>query len=84
MAGLTAAVTALEAGADVTVLEKGTRAGGSMAMSAGLVWTFSDTAKLHSDFPDGYPELQPRRKWPRGRLGSCSSASRVSPRSASR
>ena len=38
MAGLCAAARARELGADVLVLEKGDRAGGSMRLSSGFVW----------------------------------------------
>ena len=38
MAGLAAAARARELGADVTVLEKGDRAGGSMLLSSGVIW----------------------------------------------
>ena len=37
-AGLTAALTAHECGATVTVIEKGARLGGTAAISGGIVW----------------------------------------------
>ena len=37
-AGLTAALTAHECGAKVTVIEKGARLGGTAAISGGIVW----------------------------------------------
>lgn len=58
MAGLCAAVAALERGADVLVLEKGTRFGGSMALSGGIVWTFAREADVRVQVPDGEPALQ--------------------------
>ena len=58
MAGLCAAVAALERGADVLVLEKGTRHGGSMALSNGIIWTFAREADVRAQVPDGDPALQ--------------------------
>ena len=58
MAGLCAAVAALERGADVLVLEKGNRLGGSMALSNGIVWTFAREADVRRHVPDGDPALQ--------------------------
>ncbi|WP_158215411.1 FAD-dependent oxidoreductase [Candidimonas nitroreducens] len=49
MAGLCAAVSALEAGAAVTVIEKSKRLGGSMRLSNGLVWTFKEASALRSE-----------------------------------
>ncbi len=58
MAGLCAAITALEHGARVLVIEKGTRFGGSMRLSAGLIWTFADKDQLRQEIPDGNQALQ--------------------------
>jgi succinate dehydrogenase/fumarate reductase flavoprotein subunit len=58
MAGLTAAVRATERGANVVVLEKGSRLGGSMALSAGLVWTYESFEAAREAVPDGDPALQ--------------------------
>lgn len=58
MAGLCAAIAALERGASVVVLEKGARAGGSMWLSNGLIWTFADKAQLREDVSDGNKALQ--------------------------
>ncbi|CCG04291.1 FAD-dependent oxidoreductase [Blastococcus saxobsidens] len=58
MAGLCASVAALERGARVLVIEKGPRAGGSMFLSGGLVWTFTDKARLRKELPDGDEALQ--------------------------
>ena len=58
MAGLCAAARAGELGADVLVLEKGDRAGGSMRLSSGLVWRHVDFERFRSDCPDGDPALQ--------------------------
>jgi len=57
IAGLTAARTAQEAGARVIVLEKGPEAGGSSAVSAGIVWTARDLAGWLSVQPGGDPTL---------------------------
>jgi succinate dehydrogenase/fumarate reductase flavoprotein subunit len=58
MAGLCAAITALEAGARVTVVEKGNRAGGTMRLSSGLIWTFREKEQLRIDVPGGDAALQ--------------------------
>ncbi|MCL8207940.1 MAG: FAD-dependent oxidoreductase [Actinomycetia bacterium] len=58
MAGLCAAIAALEAGARVLLVEKGTRLGGSMALSGGIVWTFEDRRSLHAWIPDGDATLK--------------------------
>jgi succinate dehydrogenase/fumarate reductase flavoprotein subunit len=57
MAGLAAASTAAHAGANVTVVEKNARPGGSAAMSAGIVWTAPDFKTLRSVVPGGDPAL---------------------------
>ena len=58
MAGLCAAISALEKGAKVLVLEKGTRYGGSMFLSNGLIWTFANQAQVRRDIPAGDIALQ--------------------------
>jgi succinate dehydrogenase/fumarate reductase flavoprotein subunit len=58
LAGLSAAITALEAGARVTLGEKGPAPGGSTLLSGGLVWTFADLTELTAAIPDGNPLLQ--------------------------
>lgn len=58
MAGLVTAVRASEFDVEVTVLEKGPRAGGSMYISHGDIWTFTDTDAVTEEIPDGNPELQ--------------------------
>ncbi|MFH1605336.1 MAG: FAD-dependent oxidoreductase [Pseudomonadota bacterium] len=58
MAGLCAAISASEKGANVLVLEKGTRFGGSMWLSNGLIWTFADQALVRKHIPDGDAALQ--------------------------
>ena len=58
MAGLCAALAAAERGARALVLEKGTRFGGSMHLSNGIVWSFSRTEDVRARLPDGDPALQ--------------------------
>ncbi|WP_114578993.1 FAD-dependent oxidoreductase [Saliphagus sp. LR7] len=58
MAGLVAAVAALERTEDVIVLEKGPRTGGSMYLSGGTVWTFETLKDVREVAPYGDPELQ--------------------------
>ncbi|WP_424005215.1 FAD-dependent oxidoreductase (plasmid) [Haloarcula salina] len=58
MAGLTAALTAQERGVDVTLLEKGSRFGGSMYLSTGAIWTYDSYAEFRDHVPNGDPALQ--------------------------
>ena len=58
MAGLCAAVTALQAGATVTLIEKSPELGGTALLSGGLIWTFSDFDEMRREIPDGDPVLQ--------------------------
>ncbi|HWI82365.1 FAD-dependent oxidoreductase [Ramlibacter sp.] len=58
MAGLCAALTARQRGARVLVLEKGTRFGGSMYLSNGIVWTFARLQDARARAPDGDAALQ--------------------------
>jgi succinate dehydrogenase/fumarate reductase flavoprotein subunit len=58
MAGLCAAARARELGADVLVLEKGDRAGGSMLLSSGFVWRHESFERFRSECPDGDPAVQ--------------------------
>jgi fumarate reductase flavoprotein subunit len=58
MAGLAAAAQAREQGAGVAVLEKGTRPGGSMLLSSGVVWRHRDFDDFRAECPDGDPALQ--------------------------
>lgn len=58
MAGLCAALSAAERGARVLVLEKGTRFGGSMALSNGIVWSFMRSEDVRARVPEGDPALQ--------------------------
>ncbi len=57
VAGLAAAARAAEAGASVTVVEKGPRPGGSAALSAGILWTAPDHETMRRVVPGGDPEL---------------------------
>ncbi len=58
MGGLVAAARARELGADVVVLEKGDRPGGSMLLSSGVVWRYRGLDELRRDCPGGDPVLQ--------------------------
>src|SRR4051794_26838470 len=58
MAGLSAAAHARERGADVLVLEKGDRAGGSMLLSSGVIWRHVDYELFREEAPEGDPILQ--------------------------
>ena len=60
MAGLAAAAQARERGADVVVLEKGDRAGGSMLLSSGVIWRHRDYEQFRLECPAGDPVLQRR------------------------
>jgi fumarate reductase flavoprotein subunit len=64
MAGLAAAARARELGADVLVLEKGDRPGGSMLLSSGVVWRYRDWDRFRAECPGGDPKLQ-RLVWER-------------------
>ena len=57
MAGLAAAARAAETGAEVAVVEKGPRLGGSAALSAGILWTAPDLETLREVVPGGDTEL---------------------------
>ena len=57
IAGLVAARTAQETGAQVTLLEKADSAGGSAALSAGVLWTASNLEAWLSVQPGGNPVL---------------------------
>jgi fumarate reductase flavoprotein subunit len=58
MAGLAAAAHARQRGADVLLLEKGDRAGGSMLLSSGVVWRHRDFERFREECPSGDPGLQ--------------------------
>ena len=60
MAGLVAAARARELGAAPVVFEKGSRPGGSMLLSSGVVWRHRTLDDFRSDCPDGDPALQAR------------------------
>jgi succinate dehydrogenase/fumarate reductase flavoprotein subunit len=64
MAGLVAAARARELGAEVRVLEKGDRPGGSMLLSSGVVWRYLDFEEFRRQCPGGDPVLQ-RLVWER-------------------
>jgi fumarate reductase flavoprotein subunit len=58
MAGLCAAARARELGAAPTVVEKGTRPGGSMLVSSCVVWRYRSLELFREQCPGGDPELQ--------------------------
>ena len=58
MAGLSAALAAGEAGADVLVLESEPAVGGSMALSGGLIWAPATYELARHWVPRGNPGLQ--------------------------
>jgi succinate dehydrogenase/fumarate reductase flavoprotein subunit len=64
MAGLASAARARELGADVVVLEKGDRPGGSMLLSSGVIWRYGEWERFRAECPRGDPALQ-RVVWER-------------------
>ena len=60
MAGLVAATRARELGAQPVVLEKGTRPGGSMLLSSGVVWRHRTLDEFRAECPGGDVALQRR------------------------
>jgi FAD binding domain-containing protein/putative NAD(P)-binding protein len=64
MAGLVVAARARELGAEVRVLEKGDRPGGSMLLSSGVVWRYRDFGEYRRQCPGGDEALQ-RLVWER-------------------
>ena len=64
MAGLVAAARARELGAEVRLLEKGSRPGGSMLLSSGVVWRYTDFDEFRRQCPAGDQALQ-RLVWER-------------------
>ena len=64
MAGLVAAARARELGLAPRVVEKGTRPGGSMLLSSGVVWRHREWDDFRDECPGGDPGLQ-RLVWER-------------------
>jgi putative NAD(P)-binding protein len=64
MAGLVAAARLRELGHETRVLEKGTRAGGSMLLSSCVVWRHVEWERFRADCPGGDEHLQ-RLIWER-------------------
>src|SRR2546426_1520288 len=64
MAGLSAAARARELGATPLVYERGTRPGGSMLLSSGVIWRFREWDDFRAECPTGDEELQ-RVVWER-------------------
>src|SRR5439155_7666926 len=64
MAALVCAARARELGLAPTVLEKGTRPGGSMLLSSGVIWRHLEWRDFRADCPEGDEALQ-RLIWER-------------------
>lgn len=64
LAGLCAAARARELGGEPVVLEKGTRPGGSMLLSSGVVWRYRAFDEFRAQCPSGDERLQ-RLVWER-------------------
>src|SRR5919108_1841198 len=58
MAGLVAAARAAELGLEPTLLEKGTRPGGSMLLSSGVIWRHRTADSFRAECPGGDQALQ--------------------------
>ena len=58
LAGLTAALRAVDLGASVTLLEKGDRPGGSFLLSSGYIWSYRDMPTYRREAPGGDIALQ--------------------------
>ena len=58
LAGLVAALRAIEMGARVTLLEKGDRLGGSLVYSSGYLWSYKDLGTFRREAPGGDVTLQ--------------------------
>ncbi|MEJ1158918.1 FAD-dependent oxidoreductase [Prosthecomicrobium sp. N25] len=58
MAGLTAALSAAERGADVILIEAGSAPGGSACLSSGRIWTLPDYETFRRTVPLGDARLQ--------------------------
>jgi succinate dehydrogenase/fumarate reductase flavoprotein subunit len=58
LAGLCAAARARELGGEPVVLEKGSRAGGSMLLSSGVVWRYRSFEEFRAQCPVGDERLQ--------------------------
>ncbi len=58
LAGLVAALRAVELGAQVTLLEKGDRLGGSFVYSSGYIWSYKDLKTFRQEAPNGDAALQ--------------------------
>jgi fumarate reductase flavoprotein subunit len=58
MAGLCAAARARELGGSPMVLEKGSRPGGSMLLSSGVIWRYRSFDDFRAQCPGGDPRLQ--------------------------
>jgi hypothetical protein len=64
MAGLVAAARLRQLGHEVRVIEKGTRAGGSMLLSSCVIWRYREWERFRAECPAGDERLQ-RLVWER-------------------
>lgn len=60
LAGLVAALRAVQLGSRVTLLEKGDELGGAFVYSSGYVWSYRDLATFRREAPGGDDDLQGR------------------------
>jgi 3-oxosteroid 1-dehydrogenase len=74
--GMVGALTAAEAGADVLVLEKQERLGGSTAMSGGIVWLPNNPVMRAEGVPDSYEDAMAHFEAVVGDVGPASSFDR--------
>lgn len=58
ISGFAGAITALENGARVTIVEKAPAIGGSTVLSSGVLWTVADYDEMRRHIPQGNPILQ--------------------------
>ena len=58
LAGLAAALRAVELGAQVTLLEKGDRLGGSFVYPSGYIWPYKDLKTFRREAPNGDAALR--------------------------
>lgn len=74
--GMVAALTAVEAGASVLVLEKQDRLGGSTCMSGGIVWVPNNPVMRAEGVPDSYEDAMAHFDAVVGDVGPASSVER--------
>ncbi len=74
--GMVAALAAADAGAEVLVLEKQDKVGGSTCMSGGVVWIPNNPVMQGEGVPDSYDDAMAHFETVVGDVGSCSSPQR--------